>query len=70
MPTYPYACPTCGNAADVQRPVDERDQPMTCLVCQAPMKRQPAVGMAVVWAGKFHDPWAAKKQDALGDRVW
>lgn len=69
MPTYEYVCPS-GHSVDVSRPVDKRDNPVACPDCAQLMHRKPAAGMAVLWQGKFHDPWAQKKPDALGDRTW
>jgi len=77
VPTYEYECQV-GHVVEMRRPVDQRDDPVECLGCthipgEIPtpmMKRRLTAGMAVIWNGKFHDPWAQKKPDALGDRTW
>jgi putative FmdB family regulatory protein len=34
MPRYEFRCTVCHNVWDVYVPVDERDDPRPCLVCQ------------------------------------
>lgn len=34
------------------------------------MRRILTPAMTTIWAGAFHDPWAQKKPDELGDIRW
>jgi putative FmdB family regulatory protein len=63
---YDYECPN-GHVVELRRKADERDDPATCPKCKQPMRRRFCAGMAVIWQGRFHDPWAQKKDtDGLG----
>lgn len=33
MPVYSYRCPTCERVNTTPRPIDRRDEPMTCPYC-------------------------------------
>lgn len=61
MPTYEFLCPG-GHRAKVVAHADDRDKiDVKCELCEQPMKRVPTAPMAVLWAGRFHSPWAKKR---------
>jgi len=67
MPLYDFKCPSCGTTIERQARVEKRDDPVECPHCGCVMKRMITGGMAVIWQGKFHDPWAQKEDtDGLG----
>lgn len=39
MPTYLFQCDPCGHQFDVQRPMDDRDQPAECPECCGDARR-------------------------------
>ena len=40
MPTYVYACPNCEAVFERERPVDDRDVPLLCPVCETESPRK------------------------------
>lgn len=61
MPEYEFKCPNEHRALVVAH-ADDRDKlEITCEFDGLPMKRIPTAPMAVLWAGRFHSPWAKKK---------
>jgi len=57
---YVYRCAHCDTDTEIERKIDERDDPAICAVCGNWMKRVFVTPMAQVWAGKFHDRWNQK----------
>lgn len=53
MPVYEYVCPNaaCKTKKQMFRPVDERDLPTKCKVCETEMTRTHAIG-GVSFKGK------------------
>lgn len=39
MPLYPFKCPKCKHEQDLFREIDQRDDPVQCEKCGAPMCR-------------------------------
>ena len=54
---YVYKCPECSHEVELNRKMDDRDDPVNCEICHNPMRRKFVWPMAQVWAGKFHDRW-------------
>ena len=67
MPTYVFRCETCRREKEVRLPMDRRDKEVVECERHGRMKRLVSCGMTVLWAGKFHSPWAKKQNmDGLG----
>ena len=67
MPLYDFMCQDCGNAIEKRVHVDDREKVYKCEMCHGGMRRVFSWPLAVIWQGKFHDPWAKKMDwDGLG----
>lgn len=51
MPFYDYGCEDCSDLTTLRRPFEERDRPVDCKSCGAPMHRLPAAPNFVVKGG-------------------
>ena len=40
MPYYKYECPECNKIVDLQRAIDDRDEPVACDSCGIEMPRK------------------------------
>jgi len=68
MPFYEFACPTCEERFEVQRPMSERDEPTPCPNGHESAKR--IVSNVGVSGGiRYGGPAAAARQGTLGSSV-
>jgi putative FmdB family regulatory protein len=52
MPRYEYVCVSCGTGVDVSRPVDDREKPVVCPICNSDAFYNPTFSGSIIFSGK------------------